>query len=84
MVGQVVKKNQLTLYLGLPEYSDTILMDYQQFSFSGAHICNKPQIKVDFYLYITYLVYHNASNKIFGCYTIYFFVINFFKLSIIA
>ena len=41
----------------------------------------KPQIKVDFYLYIKYLVYHNASNKIIGCYTIFIFVvINLFKL----
>ena len=40
----------------------------------------KPQIKVAFYLYIKNLVYHNASNKIIGCYTIYFFVTNLFKL----
>ena len=83
MVSQAEKKNHainivfrtFTVFWHNSDVISTISFHYQM-----SILAIKPPIKVDFYLYIKYLVHHNTPNKITGWYTIFFFVINLLKL----
>lgn len=82
MVAQMVKKKSLNIVYRtfIKFWHDSDVLSTIIFHTQVPIFAIKPHIKVDFYMYIKNLVYHNASNKIIGCYTIYFFVINLFKL----